>query len=87
MIIDILCKQQKRKMVDSLGDLAGAVDVLKRSLALQVDVSALTKGQTRTGQLAVLCFSRAQAQMDKDLNGSKTIDSEEGAGTSQEDSI
>ena len=74
-------------MADSLGNLDDAAVSLKQGLALQGKVSEPTKCQKRTWQLAVLCFARAQGQIDKDLNGSKAIDSESCAGNSQEDSI
>ena len=43
MFVDLSCKQKKRVMADSLGDLDGAVAVLKRGLALQGIVSEPTK--------------------------------------------
>ena len=61
MVVDLGCKQRKRVMADSLGNIDGAVAVLKPGLALQGTVSEPTKSQQRTGQLAVLCFSRAGA--------------------------
>ena len=73
-------------MAEALGDLSGACSVLEKSLALQGSVTSPTKRQRRAGQLAVVCFARAQGQVDKELNGKDaTSEDEQGVSTSQED--
>ena len=73
-------------MAETLGDSSGACSVLEKSLALQGSVTVPTKCQRRAGQLAVVCFARAQGQVDKELNGkAATSENEQGASTSRED--
>ena len=77
---------EEEQMADTLGDLSGACSLLEKSLALQGNVSSPTKCQKRAGQLAVVCFARAQGQVDKELNGkAATSENEQGASTSKED--
>ena len=73
-------------MAETLGDLSGACSVLKKTLALQSSVTSPTKRQRRAGQLAVVCFARAQGQVDKELDGKDaTSENEQGVSSSQED--
>ena len=73
-------------MASSLGDLSGATTLIENALALQGPVTSPTKFQKRAGQLAVVCFARAQGQVDKELNGKgATSENEQGVSTSQED--
>ena len=73
-------------MAVALGDLSGACSLPEKSLALQGSPTVPTKCQRRAGQLAVVCFARAQGQVDLELNGkAATSESEQGVSTSQED--
>ena len=86
MFQDGECKQRKKQLADMLGDLSGACSLLEKSLALQGNVSSPTKCQKRAGQLAVVCFVRAQGQVEKELNGkAATSENEQDVSTSKED--
>ena len=70
VVRDVHLKRSKDAEEASLGNLDAMTSLLTKCVALQrkPDEGKITKQQRRTGQLAVRCVDRAQAQKEKNVN-------------------